>query len=220
VAFCPYGARLQPRAAIHVKDCRYSGPPAPVFFRFVTSDSRIAQLVPARCPGPQSPAADASGQPPRTADQSHRGAISPSGSAGDLVGDSRQSRLHTAAPAHGFHVRNARGVPFRLPCRARPTRNLGQTATQRHLVRSRGLEPPRVAPLAPQASASTTSATTAGGLGNRPKARRRTRGPFNKSVVLGQGRPGDARFQGASAFFPPHLGNDRLLIGILQPSHP
>jgi hypothetical protein len=31
------------------------------------------------------------------------------------------------------------------------------------LVRSRGLEPPRVAPLAPQASASTNSATTAWG---------------------------------------------------------
>src|SRR6266404_7246318 len=31
------------------------------------------------------------------------------------------------------------------------------------LVRSRGLEPPRVAPLAPQASASTSSATTAWG---------------------------------------------------------
>src|SRR5215208_8062909 len=30
------------------------------------------------------------------------------------------------------------------------------------MVRSRGLEPPRVAPLAPQASASTNSATTAG----------------------------------------------------------
>src|SRR5215813_6544178 len=42
------------------------------------------------------------------------------------------------------------------------------------LVRSRGLEPPRVAPLAPQASASTTSATTAAGLWSRPKARRRT----------------------------------------------
>src|ERR1700704_2729163 len=34
---------------------------------------------------------------------------------------------------------------------------------QGKLVRSRGLEPPRVAPLAPQASASTNSATTAGG---------------------------------------------------------
>ena len=32
------------------------------------------------------------------------------------------------------------------------------------LVRSRGLEPPRVAPLAPQASASTNSATTAWGV--------------------------------------------------------
>src|SRR5438105_961548 len=32
------------------------------------------------------------------------------------------------------------------------------------LVRSRGLEPPRVAPLAPQASASTNSATTADGM--------------------------------------------------------
>src|SRR3954454_17355004 len=32
------------------------------------------------------------------------------------------------------------------------------------LVRSRGLEPPRVAPLAPQASASTNSATTAAGI--------------------------------------------------------
>jgi hypothetical protein len=41
------------------------------------------------------------------------------------------------------------------------------------MVRSRGLEPPRVAPLAPQASASTTSATTAGGLWSRPKARHR-----------------------------------------------
>src|SRR5262245_11855724 len=33
------------------------------------------------------------------------------------------------------------------------------------MVRSRGLEPPRVAPLAPQASASTNSATTADGMG-------------------------------------------------------
>src|ERR1700674_5546769 len=42
---------------------------------------------------------------------------------------------------------------------------LGNQEDQRRLVRSRGLEPPRVAPLAPQASASTTSATTADGLG-------------------------------------------------------
>src|SRR5579863_2953317 len=39
------------------------------------------------------------------------------------------------------------------------------------MVRSRGLEPPRVAPLAPQASASTNSATTACGLDARPSGR-------------------------------------------------
>src|SRR5262249_43930541 len=37
-------------------------------------------------------------------------------------------------------------------------------SSRKRLVRSRGLEPPRVAPLAPQASASTNSATTAWGL--------------------------------------------------------
>jgi len=36
------------------------------------------------------------------------------------------------------------------------------------VVRSRGLEPPRVAPLAPQASASTNSATTADGVSASP----------------------------------------------------
>src|SRR3979490_1514631 len=41
------------------------------------------------------------------------------------------------------------------------------------MVRSRGLEPPRVAPLAPQASASTNSATTA--VGGRPLAAERLR---------------------------------------------
>src|SRR5712671_4765210 len=41
------------------------------------------------------------------------------------------------------------------------------------LVRSRGLEPPRVAPLAPQASASTNSATTADEIGARPRGRAR-----------------------------------------------
>src|ERR1700730_10851917 len=46
-------------------------------------------------------------------------------------------------------------------------RAIGGTVKQitKSLVRSRGLEPPRVAPLAPQASASTSSATTACGLG-------------------------------------------------------
>src|ERR1700737_3350734 len=44
---------------------------------------------------------------------------------------------------------------------------------RRRLVRSRGLEPPRVAPLAPQASASTTSATTASGRTPGPQGPRR-----------------------------------------------
>src|SRR5262249_60506147 len=39
-------------------------------------------------------------------------------------------------------------------------------SSRKRLVRARGLEPPRVAPLAPQASASTSSATTACGLGD------------------------------------------------------
>jgi hypothetical protein len=52
-------------------------------------------------------------------------------------------------------------------------------------VRSRGLEPPRVAPLAPQASASTNSATTANGLA--PAARSGVEAArFNKSVPQGQ----------------------------------
>ena len=50
----------------------------------------------------------------------------------------------------------------------------GHAQGEKRLVRSRGLEPPRVAPLAPQASASTNSATTAAGLWSRPKARHRT----------------------------------------------
>src|SRR6202162_4716934 len=52
------------------------------------------------------------------------------------------------------------------------------------LVRSRGLEPPRVSPLAPQASASTNSATTAYGLD--ASANRRGAG-CNKSAVPPQG---------------------------------
>ena len=43
------------------------------------------------------------------------------------------------------------------------------------LVRSRGLEPPRVAPLAPQASASTNSATTADGMNAGRGAARRSK---------------------------------------------
>src|SRR4030081_2855129 len=72
------------------------------------------------------------------------------------------------------------------------------------LVRPRGLEPPRVAPLAPQASASTNSATTADGLAGRigraPKARRRC----NKSVAPGQGRRGASPLVGRPR---QHLGD-------------
>ena len=75
-------------------------------------------------------------------------------------------------------------------------------------MRSRGLEPPRVAPLAPQASASTNSATTAfvrrnverrSRLRLRPWKRTKATkpapydgGPCNKSAAEGQG-PGAAR---------------------------
>src|SRR5215467_6342385 len=58
------------------------------------------------------------------------------------------------------------------------------------MVRSRGLEPPRVAPLAPQASASTNSATTA--VGGRPLAAERlkpdvtNRPPGNKGSAAGR----------------------------------
>ena len=67
------------------------------------------------------------------------------------------------------------------------------------LVRSRGLEPPRVAPLAPQASASTNSATTACGSGRRPSGRRRGCGDVTnrpsgyKGGTGRRGRPGGDR---------------------------
>src|SRR5215467_14611620 len=59
------------------------------------------------------------------------------------------------------------GVQPETSCRrARRPMNTGTAyASLPRLVRSRGLEPPRVAPLAPQASASTNSATTACGVG-------------------------------------------------------
>src|SRR5215467_5144488 len=58
------------------------------------------------------------------------------------------------------------GVQPETSCRrARRPMNTGTAyASLPRLVRSRGLEPPRVAPLAPQASASTNSATTACGV--------------------------------------------------------
>src|SRR5260370_40953187 len=54
------------------------------------------------------------------------------------------------------------------------------------LVRSRGLEPPRVAPLAPQASASANSATTASGRTPDPKGPRR---PGNGAACNKLGMP-------------------------------
>ena len=54
------------------------------------------------------------------------------------------------------------------------------------LVRSRGLEPPRVAPLAPQASASTNSATTAEGM-NASRRPRVEGARCNKSTPAEQG---------------------------------
>jgi hypothetical protein len=56
------------------------------------------------------------------------------------------------------------------------------------MVRSRGLEPPRVAPLAPQASASTSSATTALGMTPDLVRRRGNGGGCNKSAMTVQGR--------------------------------
>jgi hypothetical protein len=62
--------------------------------------------------------------------------------------------------------------------------------SMRWLVRSRGLEPPRVAPLAPQASASTNSATTASGRtpGPRRPGRRGNGAACNKSGMPVQER--------------------------------
>src|SRR6266581_8042156 len=55
------------------------------------------------------------------------------------------------------------------------------------MVRSRGLEPPRVAPLAPQASASTNSATTA--VGGRPLAAERLRPDVTNRPPGNKGSP-------------------------------
>ena len=63
------------------------------------------------------------------------------------------------------------------------------------MVRPRGLEPPRVAPLAPQASASTNSATAADEVKRAPYRRRvERRRPCNKSVRREQEPSGHDRF--------------------------
>src|SRR5207342_801423 len=64
------------------------------------------------------------------------------------------------------------------------------------LVRSRGLEPPRVAPLAPQASASTNSATTAEGM-NASRRPRVEGARCNKSTLGEQGPRPPGRVGGA-----------------------
>src|SRR6516165_12242536 len=76
------------------------------------------------------------------------------------------------------------------------------------LVRSRGLEPPRVAPLAPQASASTNSATTACGVGA-PDRRPRTQA----ADVTARLRPDKAARGG------PCMGPDRDRPRLRQPRH-
>src|SRR3977135_1546103 len=73
-----------------------------------------------------------------------------------------------------------RGVHQRVPWDAAITCERGL------LVRSRGLEPPRVAPLAPQASASTNSATTAEGM-NASRRPRVEGARCNKSTLAEQG---------------------------------
>ena len=101
------------------------------------------------------------------------------------------------------------------------------------MVRSRGLEPPRVAPLAPQASASTNSATTA--VGGRPLAAERlkpdvtNRPPGNKGSPLDQagqllrGGPellrmmGDARselfhYEVRSTYDTPEVADSRRIV--------
>src|SRR3972149_6172248 len=70
----------------------------------------------------------------------------------------------------------------------KPTQLFDETSGFVMLVRPRGLEPPRVAPLAPQASASTNSATAADEVSARrldgaPRRRR----PCNKSASPEQG---------------------------------
>jgi hypothetical protein len=101
----------------------------------------------------------------------------------------------------------ARGVP-RAPIRtpAQPIRPVADLI----VVRSRGLEPPRVAPLAPQASASTNSATTADG-------RARADCPRIEATALDvTNRPQRNKGDGV-ALHPPGLGLAGVLVRISPP---
>src|SRR5258705_13474563 len=72
------------------------------------------------------------------------------------------------------------------------------------VVRSRGLEPPRVAPLAPQASASTNSATTAEGM-NASRRPRVEGARCNKSTLGEQGPRPSGPVGGARPNIDPYL---------------
>src|SRR5262245_16940372 len=78
------------------------------------------------------------------------------------------------------------------------------------MVRSRGLEPPRVAPLAPQASASTNSATTADG-------RARAGCPRIEATALDVTNRPQRNKGGGAALHPPGLGLAGILVRILPP---
>ena len=82
--------------------------------------------------------------------------ISATGAAGRCLVEQGQ-------PGSAWHARRAAGRS-RRPASALPGRAEAFRSNSDRLVRPRGLEPPRVAPLAPQASASTNSAMAAFGM--------------------------------------------------------
>ena len=84
----------------------------------------------------------------------------------------------------------------RSPCQARGDRPITGWFSEK-MVRPRGLEPPRVAPLASQASASTNSATAACGC-----ARLARRRGCNRSVIGKQGLGGATSPRASAATAP------------------
>ena len=107
------------------------------------------------------------------------------------------------AAARGAETAAATGPVALCPWRAQSDRSSRRHERQKadrlpptrariiwEMVRSRGLEPPRVAPLAPQASASTSSATTASARTPGPQRSRRhgNGAACNKSGMPVQGR--------------------------------